>query len=178
VGRVQKPLAWAGERGVISRFSTLGGLTAATGLRTDTIHARLMHSFYKEIVLDHFQRLRNRGELKGAHVEEHLNNPLCGDEVTVYAVFDGDKVSDVKFGGRGCSIFQASASMMTERLLGKTRQEAVREIKCFKATMVGEEEFPEMEDLAALKGVIQYPSRLKRATLAWTAFQRGLESEK
>jgi nitrogen fixation protein NifU and related proteins len=57
-----------------------------------------MHSFYKEIVLDHFQRLRNRGELEGAHVEEHLNNPLCGDEVTVYAVFDGDKVSDVKFG--------------------------------------------------------------------------------
>jgi nitrogen fixation NifU-like protein len=137
-----------------------------------------MHSFYKEIVLDHFQRLRNRGELEGAHVEEHLNNPLCGDEVTVYAVFDGDKVSDVKFGGRGCSIFQASASMITERPLGKTRQEAEREIKSFKATMVGEEEFPEMEDLAALKGVIQYPSRLKRATLAWTAFQRGLENEK
>ncbi len=137
-----------------------------------------MHSFYKEIVLDHFQRLRNRGELEGAHVEEHFNNPLCGDDVTVYAVFDGDKVSDVKFGGRGCSISQASASMITERLLGKTRQEAEREIKSFKATMVGEEEFPEMEDLAALKGVIQYPSRLKRTTLAWTAFQRGLDSEK
>jgi nitrogen fixation protein NifU and related proteins len=68
--------------------------------------------------------------------------------------------------------------MITERLLGKTRQEAEREIKSFKATMIGEEEFPGMEDLAALKGVIQYPSRLKRATLAWTAFQRGLKSEK
>ncbi len=77
-----------------------------------------MQSSYKEIVLDHFRRPRNRGEIEGVHVQEHLNNPLCGDEVTVYAVFDGDKVFDVKFGGRGCSISQASASMMTERLLG------------------------------------------------------------
>jgi nitrogen fixation NifU-like protein len=145
---------------------------------TDTIHARLMQSFYKEIVLKHFQRPRNRGEIEGAHVEEHLNNPLCGDEVTVYAVFDRDKVSDVKFGGRGCSISQASASMMTERLVGKSCEEAEREIKSFNAMMVGEEEFPEMEDLAALKGMIQYLSRITCATLAWTAFQRGLESEK
>ncbi|MDQ3638641.1 MAG: SUF system NifU family Fe-S cluster assembly protein, partial [Actinomycetota bacterium] len=98
-----------------------------------------------------------------------------GDEVTVYAVFDGDRVADVKFGGRGCSISQASSSMMTERLMGKRREEAEREIKGFKAMMVGEREFPEMDDLAALKGVIQYPSRIKCATLAWTAFQQGLE---
>lgn len=67
--------------------------------------------------------------------------------------------------------------MMTERLLGKSREEAEREIKSFKAMMVGEEELPEMENLAALKGVIQYPSRIKCATLVWTAFQLGLESE-
>jgi nitrogen fixation protein NifU and related proteins len=83
----------------------------------------------------------------------------------------------VKFDGRGCSISQASASMMTERLIGKSRDEAEAEISHFKAMMVGEEEFPEMDDLVALKGVIQYPSRIKCATLAWAAFQQGLEGD-
>jgi nitrogen fixation NifU-like protein len=67
--------------------------------------------------------------------------------------------------------------MMTERLVGKSREEAEAEISHFKAMMVGDEEFPETEDLAALKGVIQYPSRIKCATLAWTAFHRGLDEE-
>jgi nitrogen fixation NifU-like protein len=65
--------------------------------------------------------------------------------------------------------------MMTERLVDRSREEAEAEISRFKAMMVGEEEFPEMDDLAALKGVIQYPSRIKCATLAWTAFQKGLD---
>jgi nitrogen fixation NifU-like protein len=138
----------------------------------------MMRELYTQVIMDHYRRPRNRGEIKGADIEEHLLNPLCGDEVTVYAVFDGDKVADVRFDGRGCSISQASASMMTERLMGKSREEAEKEIQGFKAMMVGEEEFPEMDDLTALKGVIQYPSRIKCATLAWTAFQQGLEGEK
>ena len=135
----------------------------------------MMRELYTQVIMDHYQRPRNRGEIENPDIEEHLLNPLCGDEVTVYAVFDGDRVADVKFGGRGCSISQASSSMMTEWLMGKSREEAEREIKGFKAMMVGEREFPEMDDLAALKGVIQYPSRIKCATLAWTAFQQGLE---
>ena len=135
----------------------------------------MMRDLYTQVIMDHYQRPKNRGEIENADIEEHLLNPLCGDEVTVYAAFDGDKVSDVKFGGRGCSISQASASMMTERLMGKSREAAEREISGFKAMMVGEKEFPEMDDLAALKGVIQYPSRIKCATLAWTAFQKGLD---
>lgn len=135
----------------------------------------MMRELYTQVIMDHYQRPRNRGELEGAELEERLLNPLCGDEVTVYAEFDGDKVADVKFSGRGCSISQASASMMTERLLGKGREEAEAEIKAFKAMMIGDKEFPETDDLAALKGVIQYPSRIKCATLAWTAFQKGLE---
>ena len=135
----------------------------------------MMRELYTQVIMDHYRRPRNRGELENPDLEEHLLNPLCGDEVTVYAVFDGDRVAEVKFGGRGCSISQASASMMTERLMGKIREEAKSEIERFKAMMVGEEEFPEMDDLAALKGVIQYPSRIKCATLAWTAFQQGLE---
>lgn len=135
----------------------------------------MMRELYTQVIMDHYQRPRHRGELEGAELEEHLLNPLCGDEITVYANFDGDKVADVKFSGRGCSISQASASMMTERLLGKNREEAEAEISGFKEMMVGDKEFPEMDDLAALKGVIQYPSRIKCATLAWTAFHNGLE---
>jgi nitrogen fixation NifU-like protein len=136
----------------------------------------MMRELYGQIIMDHYHRPRNKGELENADLEVHLLNPLCGDEVTVYAVFDGDKVADVKFSGRGCSISQASASMMTERLMGKNRQSAEAEISHFKSMMVGEEEFPEYDDLAALKGVIQYPSRIKCATLAWNAFQQGMES--
>jgi nitrogen fixation NifU-like protein len=135
----------------------------------------MMRELYTQVIMAHYQHPRNRGKLEDADLEEHLLNPLCGDEVMVYAVFDGDRIADMKFGGRGCSISQASASMMTERLMGKSCEEAQAEILHFKAMMVGEEEFPEMDDLAALKGVIQYPSRIKCATLAWTAFQQGLE---
>jgi nitrogen fixation protein NifU and related proteins len=138
----------------------------------------MMRELYTQVIMDHYSRPRNRGEIEGADLEEHLLNPLCGDEVTVYAVLDGGRVADVKFAGRGCSISQASASMMTERLIGRSREEAEAEISRFKAMMVGEREFPETDDLAALKGVIQYPSRIKCATLAWTAFQQGLEGEK
>ena len=138
----------------------------------------MMRELYTQVIMDHYQRPRNRGELEDADLEEHLLNPLCGDELTVYANLRDGKVADVKFDGRGCSISQASASMMTERLMGKSREEAEAEISRFKAMMVGEERFPEMDDLAALKGVIQYPSRIKCATLAWTAFQQGLERKR
>jgi nitrogen fixation NifU-like protein len=137
----------------------------------------MLRELYGQIIMDHYHRPRNRGEIPDADLEERLLNPLCGDEVIVYASFDGDKVSDVKFSGRGCSISQASASMMTERLIGKSREAAEAEIRHFKNMMVGEEDFPEHDDLAALKGVIQYPSRIKCATLSWTAFQNGLDKE-
>jgi nitrogen fixation NifU-like protein len=135
----------------------------------------MMRELYTQIIMDHYQRPTNRGELENADLEAHLPNPLCGDEITVYAILDGDRVADVKFSGQGCSISQASASMMTERLMGKSRQEAKAEISRFKSMMVGDREFPEHDDLAALKGVIRFPSRIKCATLAWTAFQQGLE---
>lgn len=136
----------------------------------------MMRELYTQIIMDHYQHPRNRGTLEGADLEEHLLNPLCGDEITVYAYLRDGKVADVKFDGRGCSISQASASMMTERLMDRSREEAKKEIQSFKAMMIGEKEFPETDDLAALKGVIQYPSRIKCATLAWTAFQNGLDN--
>ena len=134
----------------------------------------MLQELYKEIVLDHYKRPRHRGELDDADVQEHLLNPLCGDEVTVYARFRGDKLAEVSFTGRGCSISQASASMLTERLSGKSREEAEGEIEAF-LEMMRTEENEELGDLAALKGIIQTPNRIRCATLAWTAFKQGLD---
>ena len=134
----------------------------------------MMRELYTQVIMDHYQRPRNRGVLENADLEEHLLNPLCGDEVAVYAAFDGDRVTDVRFSGRGCAISQASASMMSERLSGKSLKEAEAEIETFKDQMVGKKEFPELDELVALKGVVKYPSRIKCAVLAWSAFHEGL----
>ena len=132
----------------------------------------MMQGLYKEILLDHFERPRNRRELEGAEIEEHLNNPLCGDEVTVYANM-GDGEMEVSFTGRGCSISQASASMLTEHLEGKGRGEAEQKIEAF-LEMMRTEENEDLGELAALKGIIQTPNRIRCATLAWDALKRGL----
>ncbi|MBA2713370.1 MAG: SUF system NifU family Fe-S cluster assembly protein [Rubrobacteraceae bacterium] len=136
----------------------------------------MLQDFYKEIVLDHYQRPRNRGELENADLQEHLNNPLCGDQVTVYANLCDGKLTEVAFTGRGCSISQASASMLAERLEGKSREEAGEEIAAF-LEMMRTEENEELGDLAALKGIIQTPNRIRCATLAWDALRRGLEEQ-
>ena len=133
----------------------------------------MLQDFYKEIVLDHYRRPRNRGELSGADLEEYLNNPLCGDEVTVYANLRDSEIAEVAFIGRGCAISQASASMLAERLQGKSREEAEAEVEAF-LEMMRTEENEELGDLAALKGIIQTPNRIRCATLAWDAFKRGL----
>ncbi len=133
----------------------------------------MLQDLYKEVVLDHCQRPRNRGSLEGADIEEHLNNPLCGDEITVYANLQDGKVVELSFTGRGCSISQASASMLAERLQGKSREEAGAEIEAF-LQMMRTEENEELGDLMALKGIIQTPNRIRCATLAWDAMRRGL----
>ena len=133
----------------------------------------MLQDLYKEIILDHFRRPRHRHKIPGAEIEEHLNNPLCGDEVTVYADL-GDDTLDVSFTGRGCAISQASASMLAERLAGKSRGEAEEEIEAF-LEMMRTEPNEELGDLAALKGVVQTPNRVRGATLAWDALKRGVE---
>ena len=133
----------------------------------------MIQDLYKEIVLDHYQRPRNRGELENADLEECLNNPLCGDEVTVYANLRDGRLAEVAFTGRGCSISQASASMLAEHLSGKSREEAGKQIEAF-LEMMRTKEREELGDLAALKGVVQTPNRIRCATLAWDAFKSGL----
>ncbi len=135
----------------------------------------MMKDLYKEIVLDHFRRPRNKGELEGADVEQRVFNPLCGDEVTVYANLRDGGLAEVAFTGRGCAISQASASMLAERLEGKDLGEAEAEIAAFMEMMRGAEENEELGELAALKAIIQAPNRIRCATLAWEAMRRGLE---
>jgi nitrogen fixation NifU-like protein len=133
----------------------------------------MLQELYKEIVLDHYRRPRHRHEIEDAEVEEHLNNPLCGDEVTVYANLR-DEGLEVGFTGRGCAISQASASMLAERLAGKSRGEAEEEISAF-LQMMRAEPNEDLGDLVALKGVVQTPNRIRCATLAWDAMKRGME---
>ncbi len=134
----------------------------------------MMKDLYKEIVLDHFRRPRHKGELEGADVEQRVFNPLCGDEVTVYANLRDGGLAEVAFTGRGCAISQASASMLAESLEGKDLGEAEAEIAAFMEMMRGAEENEELGELAALKAIIRAPNRIRCATLAWEAMRRGL----
>jgi nitrogen fixation protein NifU and related proteins len=133
----------------------------------------MLQDLYKEIVLDHYRRPRHRHEIEDAEIEEHLNNPLCGDEVTVYANLRNEGL-EVGFTGRGCAISQASASMLAERLAGKSRGEAEEEISAF-LQMMRAEPNEDLGDLVALKNVVQTPNRIRCATLAWDALKRGME---
>src|SRR5438045_9628556 len=83
-----------------------------------------LSALYQEMILDHYRRPRNKGTMENADASVEMKNPLCGDEIGLQVVFEGDQISDVKFSGRGCSISQASASMMTQLLKGKTRAES------------------------------------------------------
>jgi nitrogen fixation protein NifU and related proteins len=150
-----------------------------------------LEDLYREIILDHYRAPRNRGELPvpPAHKAEGFN-PLCGDEVVLYLEVDGDTVTDLKIAGQGCSISQASTSMMSAAVKGKSVAEARQLIRAFKALMSIHESKLEgaddtdlaseladvrLGDLEALQGVVKFPVRIKCATLAWNTLQQGLD---
>ena len=138
-----------------------------------------LDELYKEVILDHYKNPRNKREMPEALRSCSKNNPLCGDEITVFVNEDGTIVTDVSFVGQGCSISQSSASMMTEAVTGKTREEAEASIGAFRGMMAGEVEADEdsFGELVALKGVVKYPVRVKCAVLAWDTLQDALEGE-
>jgi nitrogen fixation NifU-like protein len=135
-----------------------------------------LDELYKEVILDHYKAPRNKRELPEATISRSKNNPLCGDEITVHARLSGDEVAEVTFEGQGCSISQASASMLTESVAGRSRQDAGRLASDFRGMMGGELDPDEDEfgDLIALKGVVKYPVRIKCAVLAWDVLQDAL----
>jgi nitrogen fixation NifU-like protein len=153
-----------------------------------------LEDLYREIILDHYRSPRNRGELPvpPAHKVEGFN-PLCGDEVVLYLDVDPDTdtVRDIKIEGQGCSISQASTSMMSAAVKGKPIDEVRRLIRAFKALMSIHEskldgasdgadvaadlEGVRLGDLEALQGVVKFPVRIKCATLAWNTLQQGID---
>jgi nitrogen fixation NifU-like protein len=136
-----------------------------------------LDDIYKEVILDHYKNPRNKRDLPGAELQCHANNPLCGDEITVYAHLDDGAVAEVTFQGAGCSISQSSASMMTEAVTGSSIEEARAMANRFRGMMAGEVQPDEdaFGDLVALKGVVQYPIRIKCAVLAWDVLQEALD---
>jgi nitrogen fixation NifU-like protein len=141
-----------------------------------------LRDLYQEIILDHNRRPRNYRCPADANREAHGDNPLCGDRVTVYLTLKDGVVRDVGFQGRGCAISMASASLMTELLKGRTEAEARALFRRFHETMTGEAlpedpEDPEMDKLAALSGVREYPMRVKCATLSWHTLMAALDRD-
>ncbi len=159
-----------------------------------------LEELYREIILDHYRSPRNRGELDSppAHRVEGFN-PLCGDEVVVTLLVEGDRLADIKIAGTGCSISQSSASLMTGAVKGKALADVHQVIRTFKsmmsihgATLGGDPDEPgspdgdagdhepaeidrtQLGELAALQGVVKFPVRIKCATLSWNTLDQGL----
>jgi len=137
----------------------------------------LTDDLYKEIILEHFKSPRNHGRLDHASIMAQGANPFCGDELEVTLLLEGGRIREIRFEGKGCSISQASASMMTEAVTGRSLEEARILAHQFKSAMLGDTsvQFPEgEEDLEALEGVRKYPVRIKCATLSWNTLLEGL----
>jgi nitrogen fixation NifU-like protein len=135
-------------------------------------------ALYQEMILDHYRRPRNKGEIENPDETIVMKNPLCGDEITVQVRYDDDTVADVGFIGRGCSISQASASMMTQLIKGKKRDEIEGLRSRFREMVMGDETAQEDKSLGSLRalgGVAKFPARVKCALLAWNALEEGMK---
>lgn len=138
-----------------------------------------LDDLYMEIILDHYKSPRNKADLSHLSDDNLHENPSCGDSIKLEVLLGEDgRIASVRFDGHGCAISTASASLMTERLTGKTPDEARELIGVFLNVLRGEEPAEKLEewgDLAVLGGVVQFPMRIKCATLAWHALETALE---
>jgi nitrogen fixation protein NifU and related proteins len=140
-----------------------------------------LQSLFQEVILDHYKRPRNRGELPDATATVHMNNPTCGDEVVLRIKLDGETITDARFEGTGCSISQASISMMTQLLKGKTTHDAVRAMHRFTDMMHGDTDAARdksLGDLRSLAGVSKFAARVKCALLGWNALEEALREKR
>ena len=138
----------------------------------------VLDDLYRELILDHYRHPRNKGALEHPTARVEGYNPLCGDEVEVELQIGEDgRIEDVAFKGRGCSISQASSSMMTDIVKGRTKAEAREILTAFTRMMTDPQDEPPtiLGDLEAFQGVAKFPVRVKCATLAWRVLQEGLE---
>lgn len=141
-----------------------------------------LNQLYRAVILDAAQNPHHKGEIDDATNKMTLHNPTCGDTINLQLkVGDDDKIQDVGFTGDGCTISQASASMMTDAVKGKTREQALEMAKIFSDEAIGKkhskEELAKLGDAQALTSIMEFPARIKCATLSWWALTRALEQD-
>ncbi|GIP55192.1 MULTISPECIES: Fe-S cluster assembly sulfur transfer protein SufU [Paenibacillus] len=137
-----------------------------------------LDDLYRRVIMDHYKNPRNRGKFEDGGLTVDLNNPTCGDRISLQLKVEDGIVKDARFTGEGCSISMSSASMMTEAVKGRTYEEAMDLANRFSSLMKGESaEFEDYEDIEALSGVNKFPARIKCATLAWNALKKGINEE-
>ena len=139
-----------------------------------------LKDLYRDVIVDHNRSPRNFRKIADASQSQEGFNPLCGDKLTVYLKMDAEKISDLSFEGSGCAISVASASLMTERLKGKTRAEALKlfdEMHDLLTSSAATTDAESLGKLAALSGVREYPSRVKCASLCWHTLKGALEHQ-
>jgi nitrogen fixation protein NifU and related proteins len=139
-----------------------------------------LDALYRQVIMDHYKNPRNKGVLEDGNLTIDMNNPTCGDRIQLTLnVVDGIVV-DAKFEGEGCSISMSSASMMTQAIKGKNINDAIKLSTIFSNMMQGkdyDEDDLDLGDIEALQGVSKFPARIKCATLAWKAMEKGLKAE-
>ena len=137
-----------------------------------------LDDLYQEIILDHYRNRRNTGHLEDVTVAVDQNNPLCGDEIHVELRIEDGRLAAVAHSGEGCSISQASVSMMSEALTGRSVEEALDLVEHFRRVMHGDAEPDEerLGDAVALEGVARYPVRIKCALLGWMAAKDAIQT--
>ena len=137
-----------------------------------------IRELYRSVILDHARAPRHFGRLeKSTHTAEGIN-PLCGDKLEIFLSVQGDTIADVSFEGKGCAISLASASMMSERIIGQSVVDAIREADLVSRSLNGESAETLPGKLESLKGVREYPSRVKCATLAWQALGAAIAKDR
>ncbi|CAM2971296.1 Fe-S cluster assembly sulfur transfer protein SufU [Paenibacillus sediminis] len=137
-----------------------------------------LDDLYRRVIIDHYKNPRNKGAFEDDAVTVNLNNPTCGDRISLQLKVEDGVVQDARFMGEGCSISMSSASMMTEAIKGKSMEQALDLADKFSKLMQGEQvDFDEYEDLEALSGVNKFPARIKCATLAWNALKKGINND-
>ena len=139
-----------------------------------------LDQLYRSVIMDHYKNPRNKGALEENSVTIDMNNPTCGDRIHLTLKLNDGVVEDAKFDGEGCSISMSSASMMTQIVKGKKLDEALELAEIFSKMMLGEDfddEKYDLGDVEALQGVAKFPARIKCATLAWKAMEKGVNNE-
>lgn len=136
-----------------------------------------LDTLYRQVIMDHYKNPRNKGILDDSLTID-MNNPTCGDRIRLTLDIEDDVVKDAKFEGEGCSISMSSASMMTQAIKGKSLEKALKLSEIFSNMMLGKEydEDIDLGDIESLQGVAKFPARIKCATLAWKAMEKGVNN--